>query len=89
MYDFPSLGIEAPSANTGKSFPSRHTFSAFLVGTLMLRLMLPLGVVILALALLMSAARVLLGLHFLRDVIVGAVLGLVMGAVGVIAVVFI
>ena len=86
VYDFEALGIDLPSTKTGGSFPSRHAFSAFLIGTLMLGLMLPLGIVILALALLMSAARVLLGLHFLKDVIVGSVIGSVMGAIGLITI---
>lgn len=88
VYDFGALGIEAPSDKKGRSFPSRHAFSAFLIGTVMLELMMPLGIVILALAAVMSASRVLLGLHFLRDVIVGCLLGVLLGGVGVLAIVF-
>ena len=89
VYDFESLGIEPPSEKTGRSFPSRHAFSAFLVGTLMMEMMLPLGVVILVFALLLSVARILLGLHFLRDVLVGAALGVVLGVVGILAMILI
>ena len=89
VYDFEAMGITPPSSKMGKSFPSRHAFSAFLIGTLMIELMLPLGVVILVLALLMSVARVLLGLHFLRDVAVGAALGVAMGVFGILAIVLI
>ena len=89
VFSFESLGIEPPSTKMGKSFPSRHSFSAFLIGTLMIELMLPLGVVILVFALLMSVARVLLGLHFLRDVIAGALLGVAMGLIGILAIILV
>ena len=89
VYDFSSLGIEPPSHKSGRSFPSRHVFSAFLIGVLMLELMIPLGIVILLLSLLISAARILLGHHFVRDVAVGAALGIVMGVFGIIAIVII
>lgn len=60
----------------GKSFPSRHAFSAFLIAT-MLAIVLQsfAGMVPLLLAALLGCARVLEGVHFPRDVAAGAALG--------------
>ena len=62
------------------SFPSRHAFSAFLISTLALHFVPILSGALLFLSLLLCAARVLLGRHFLRDVVAGAVIGVISGA---------
>lgn len=66
----------------GRSFPSRHVFSAFLIGTLVSFISLPIGITVLILSALMAAERVLRGIHFPIDVIVGAIIGIVSGIVG-------
>jgi undecaprenyl-diphosphatase len=63
----------------GSSFPSGHALNAFTVGTLVAMshpgLALPIG----AGALAIVASRLLLGLHFLSDVVAGALLGWLVG----------
>lgn len=68
----------------GKSFPSRHTFSIFIIG-MTFYACCPLtwsGPAILALGCVLGAIRVLAGVHFPRDVIAGALAGILCGIVG-------
>lgn len=81
VYDFYEV---PPRELSGKSFPSRHTYSGFAIATLSW-LVSPLvfaGLMILALAI--AVCRVLTGIHFLRDVLVGAAIGIVHGALPII-----
>lgn len=68
----------------GKSFPSRHAFSIFIIGmTFLASCPLPLaGWFILALGVCLALVRVLAGVHFPRDVIAGALLGIAFGYFG-------
>lgn len=66
----------------GKSFPSRHVFSICVIGTSMLYILPPLGVALLILGALLAAARVVSGVHFVRDVAAGAALGVLSAVVG-------
>lgn len=68
----------------GKSFPSRHAFSIFIIGvTFLAAYPLPLiGWLILALGVCLALVRVLAGVHFPRDVIAGTLLGTVCGCFG-------
>ena len=79
------LDSDLSSRRTGLSFPSRHVFSAFLIGTVLLSESIALGAIVLALGLLIALARVVLLIHFVRDVIAGAVIGVLAGVLGVIA----
>lgn len=68
----------------GKSFPSRHVFSAMMIAMTFLCLS-PwtwLGVVFLLVTLLLGAIRVLSGVHYPSDVLAGAVLGVLAAVVG-------
>jgi len=67
---------------SGNSFPSRHVFSAFVIGMTLCGLWLPLGIIILVAGALLSAIRVVGGVHFPRDVIAGAIVGIVSGGIG-------
>lgn len=60
----------------GASFPSRHTFSIILIGGLWLIYKPALGVLILMCGVGLAIIRVIGGVHFLRDVIGGTILGL-------------
>ena len=61
-------------------FPSEHATAAFAIATAVaLRLRLP-GAIILALAALLAAGRVFLGLHYPSDVVAGAALGAAIAA---------
>lgn len=85
IYDVSGLDSDLSSRRTGLSFPSRHVFSAFLIGTVLLSESIALGAIVLALGLLIALARVVLLIHFVRDVIAGAVIGVLAGVLGVIA----
>lgn len=65
----------------GKSFPSRHVFSVFVIAMTFLWLLPPVGVVFLVIGVLLAACRVLGGVHFPRDVIAGALIALLAGLV--------
>ena len=81
-YDFSQLGIENLKSKQGESFPSRHVFSAFLIGVLIFPYAPTLSLFNLVAGCAIAVFRVLLGVHFPRDVIVGAVIGVVSGALG-------
>ncbi len=84
IYDFTSLGIEPPRKKSGSSFPSRHVFSSFLIGTLFLTSVPILGAIVLLSGVSLGACRVLRGVHFIRDCIAGAIIGAVCGIIGLI-----
>ena len=67
----------------GHSFPSRHVFSAFIIGTLWLLYSPYIGAATLSLGVIIALSRVLLGIHFVRDALVGAVIGIASGAIGI------
>ena len=81
---FEAYGLEPliPKESRGEGFPSRHVFSIFVIGTSLAYLCPPLGAVILALGVLLAAARVVSGVHFLRDVLVGAIIGILSAVIG-------
>lgn len=64
----------------GQSMPSRHVFSATIISMAILRLNLILGIFFLMLSLVIALCRVLGGVHYPRDVIVGFLIGGVCGA---------
>lgn len=66
----------------GDSFPSRHVFSIFIIAMAMLEQNLFLGLLFLALGLLLAILRVISGLHYPRDVVAGALMGLALGGIG-------
>lgn len=80
VYQF--FGEELPKNKKGCSFPSRHAFSAFVIGTLAAFTSLPLGIALLIFAVAMSSARVLLGVHFIRDVVAGGAIGALSAVIG-------
>ena len=84
VYDFEN--IKLPKQQKGRSMPSRHVFSAFVIGTIGCFVHLPLGIAVLSFGVCISALRILLGIHFLRDVTVGALIGIVSGLFGGIAI---
>ena len=66
----------------GKSFPSRHTVCAFIIAMAFLYIQTKIGVVMLVIAAAIGVTRVLAGVHFVRDVISGAAIGVVIGLLG-------
>lgn len=79
-------GLGHPSGrvrrHTRGAFPSRHVFSAALLGTVLLAVSPLFGGILLGLAVLLAVDRVLLGLHFPRDVVAGYLIGVLAGVIG-------
>ncbi len=72
----------APRSKRGQSFPSRHVFSVFVIGSVLCFTNLTVGILLLIAGVVLSLVRVLLGYHFIRDVVAGAVIGAVSGVGG-------
>lgn len=63
----------------GQSFPSRHVFSMFLIAVLWCFVAHKVGILLLLVGSFLAAVRVVGGVHFLKDVLAGAVLGSLAG----------
>lgn len=68
-----------PRDGQGQSFPSRHVFSIFLIGTLWCGIWLPVGVILLLCGVVLAGIRVVAGVHFPKDVAAGAAVGILCG----------
>lgn len=66
----------------GQSFPSRHAFSIFMIAMAVGSMWSMGGILFLILGVLLAVVRVLGGVHFPRDVIAGAVTGILVGILG-------
>lgn len=66
----------------GKSFPSRHVFSVYIIAVAIFYSHPGPGILIALIGIAMAVIRVLGGVHEPRDVIAGAVIGLVCGVLG-------
>jgi len=82
-YELYGVPNPPPRKKQGSSFPSRHVFSAALISVMCFEVSIPLACVSLFLTLLLSASRVLLAVHFVRDVAVGALAGAVFGMLAI------
>ena len=79
VYDY----TPAVNKNTvGKSFPSRHTVSAFIIAMAFLYINTNLGIIMLCVATAIGLTRILSGVHFVRDVVGGAAVGIIIGILG-------
>ena len=76
VFDTPSL---IKKDTRGKSFPSRHVFSAFVIAVTVFYTCHPLGIFLGICSLLLAVSRVLGGVHFTKDVLAGAVSGILCG----------
>lgn len=70
----------------GNSFPSRHTFSAFIIGFAALYVCVPLGIAVFIFGILLAVSRVLCGVHFIKDVVSGALSAVIFGVLGFIVI---
>ena len=66
----------------GKSMPSRHVFSMFVIAVTVYCFYKVPGLVIGAAGIVMAVVRVVGGVHFPKDVIAGAVIGIMSGVIG-------
>ena len=78
-FDVPPI---IPQDTKGKSFPSRHVFSIFIIGMTYFQLDSNTGIMIFIMGLILAALRVFGGVHYIRDVVAGAITGIVFGAIG-------
>ena len=83
-YEVYAFYTEPPKNKKGRSFPSRHVFSSFLISTLLITVNIPLSIGFYILSLALAVCRVLSGIHFIRDVLVGALVGILSGAIALI-----
>lgn len=66
----------------GKSFPSRHVFSVFIIAMTIFYGHPGPGLVLMAIGVLLGITRVRVGVHEPKDVIAGAIAGIVCGIIG-------
>ena len=66
--------------SSGQSMPSRHVFSATIISMACLHASLPVGLACLLFSALLGLVRVLGGVHYPKDVLVGYACGLVWGS---------
>ena len=73
----PLLDRDSP----GQSMPSRHVFSATIISMVCLHTSLTMGMICLILSAFLGLVRVLSGVHFPKDVVVGYICGLAWGVI--------
>ena len=65
----------------GKSFPSRHTASAFIIAMAFMYESVPLGIAAMVISLLIEISRILSGAHYIHDVVAGMAFSVIAGYV--------
>ena len=65
----------------GQSMPSRHVFSAFVIAMSFAYINWKFSIIFFAVATLIAIHRVLVGVHFIKDVVVGALIGIIAGSI--------
>lgn len=78
-YEQPGFVPLAAKSTKGKSFPSRHALSAAVLAVVWFYYMPAVGTCMAVLALAICVLRVLTGVHHVRDVAAGAILGVLLG----------
>lgn len=66
----------------GESMPSRHVFSITIIAMCWFYIYQPVGIVLFVLTAVLAVLRVITGVHFIRDVVAGIVVGVLCGFVG-------
>ena len=65
----------------GQSMPSRHTASAFIIAMTFLYIDFYLGIIAFAIAFMIAMSRILSGVHYIRDILVGAGISVLTGII--------
>ena len=65
----------------GKSFPSRHVFSIFMVAFSFMQVSVYIGIFLCILGVILAVIRVLGGVHFIKDVIAGFAIALIISII--------
>ena len=68
-----------PKDTIGNSFPSRHAFSIFMIAMTGLYVDAYLGIILMLMGAALCLIRVVGGVHFIKDVVCGALIGIVIG----------
>lgn len=71
-----------PKDKSGSSFPSRHVFSVFIIAVTFLPIFPDVGIVLMVLGVILAVIRVIGGVHYTRDVVCGAAIGIISGLLG-------
>lgn len=81
-YELLNIDPIIEKSTVGNSFPSRHVFSVFVIAMTLYYISNPLGIILMVIGLMISIIRVIGGVHFPRDVIAGAIIGILCGIIG-------
>ena len=81
-YEVSGVAPLIPQKGHGHSFPSRHTFSAFIIATAFFHFNPICGIILFCAGFMLAFLRVALGVHYIKDVVAGALLGILGGIVG-------
>lgn len=71
-----------PKETKGKSFPSKHVFSVFIIGMTFFYVNIYAGILVGIIGIFMGIVRVVGGVHFPKDVIAGGIFGIICGMAG-------
>lgn len=71
-----------PKEKKGESFPSRHVFSVFMIAMAYYYICIPMGIYLTVIGVLLAIMRVVGGVHYPKDVLCGAAIGIGLGAIG-------
>lgn len=85
-YEVYTFYEKKPKEKKGLSFPSRHVFSTFVIAAVSISSSIYLAIGLFLVGIALAVSRVLLGIHFIRDVIAGAVIGTISGAIGLLTI---
>ena len=78
VFESPAL---VPKKTQGCSFPSRHVFSLAMIAVLWMDILWPVGIFLLVSAFLLACLRVVIGVHFPKDVAAGLLVGILCGLI--------
>lgn len=78
-YEVEDIGEILPQKRDGRSFPSRHVFSAAIIAATFAPMSLLASVILFVSAMVLAAVRVLGGVHYVSDVVAGLIFGIFFG----------
>lgn len=79
VWDSPSL---IPKDTKGNSFPSRHVFCVFIIAMATAYVCMPVAVIMMAAGVFLAIMRIIARVHFIKDVIAGAAIAVILGYIG-------